>query len=126
MPLLITDSGLGGLSLLGRLTVELESIRIQKPEMGINIIYVNAVPRNTYGYNDMDSREERIKVFNDLLEQVEQRYDPKKIYVACGSLSALLNKIPFVMKHPEKVEGIDKIGHEWLHHGSPWAHVRSG
>ena len=54
MPLLITDSGLGGLSLLGRLTVELESIRIGKPEMGMNIIYVNAVPRDKYGYNDMD------------------------------------------------------------------------
>ncbi len=80
MPLLITDSGLGGLSLLGRLTVELESIRIGKPEMGMNIIYVNAVPRDKYGYNDMDSREERIKVFNGLLEQVEQRFDPKQIY----------------------------------------------
>ena len=114
MPLLITDSGLGGLSLLGRLTVELESIRIGKPEMGMNIIYVNAVPRDKYGYNDMDSREERIKVFNGLLEQVEQRFDPKQIYVACGSLSALLNQIPFVMKHPEKVEGIDKIGHKLL------------
>ena len=53
MSLLITDSGLGGLSMLAHLVLELETKMIGEAGSKMKIVYLNAVPRNHYGYNDM-------------------------------------------------------------------------
>ena len=78
------------------------------------MVYLNAVPRDHYGYNDMATAEERIRVFNGLLEKAEDRFQPGKIFVACGSLSALLDEVPYVQKHRHKVQGIGWIGRQLL------------
>ena len=71
MNLLITDSGLGGLSMLAHLFLELESKMIGEAGSEMKMVYLNAVPRDHYGYNDMTSVEERVRVFNGLLEKAE-------------------------------------------------------
>jgi glutamate racemase len=114
MKFLITDSGLGGLSMLARLVVLLEYQRINHPYFGIDIFYVNAVPRDNYGYNEMSTREEQIQIFNRILKNVDKIYDPNQVYVACGSLSAFLNKVPFVIENKEKIRGIGEIGKNLL------------
>ena len=114
MNLLITDSGLGGLSMLARLVILLELQRMDQPYLGIEIVYVNAVPRDNYGYNEMSTREEQIKVFNRLLENVGKKYNPDKIYVACGSLSAFMDEVPFAIKHQKIIQGIGETGNNLL------------
>ena len=114
MSLLITDSGLGGLSMLAHLVLELESKMIGEAGSEMKMVYLNAVPRDHYGYNDMTSAEERVRVFNGLLEKAEDRFQPEKIFVACGSLSALLDEVPYVEKHRQKIQGIGWIGRQLL------------
>ena len=114
MSLLITDSGLGGLSMLAHLVLELESKMIGEAGSEMKMVYLNAGPRDQYGYNDMASAEERVQVFNGLLEKAEDRFQPEKIFVACGSLSALLDEVPYVEKHRQKIQGIGWIGRQLL------------
>jgi len=85
--------------MLAHLVLELESKMIGEAGSEMKMVYLNAVPRDHYGYNDMTSAEERVRVFNGLLEKAEDRFQPEKIFVACGSLSALLDEVPYVQKH---------------------------
>ena len=100
--------------MLAYLVLELESKMIGEAGSEMRMVYLNAVPRDHYGYNDMTSAEERVRVFNGLLEKAEDRFQPEKIFVACGSLSALLDEVPYVDKHRQKVQGIGWIGRQLL------------
>ena len=100
--------------MLAHLVLELESKMIGEAGSEMKMVYLNAVPRDQYGYNDMTSAEERVRVFNGLLENAEDRFKPEKIFVACGSLSALLDEVPYVEKHRQKVQGIGWIGRQLL------------
>ena len=100
--------------MLAHLVLELESKMIGEAGSEMKMVYLNAVPRDQYGYNDMTSAEERVRVFNGLLEKAEDRFKPEKIFVACGSLSALLDEVPYVEKHRQKVQGIGWIGRQLL------------
>ena len=100
--------------MLAHLVLELESKMIGEAGSEMKMVYLNAVPRDQYGYNDMASAEERVRVFNGLLEKAEDRFQPEKIFVACGSLSALLDEVPYVEKHRHKVQGIGWIGRQLL------------
>ena len=111
---MLTDSGLGGLSVLAHLTLKLNEGSNAGKRSGLKLVYINAVPRDGYGYNDMPSRKERISVFGCILEEVHSRYQPDRIFVACGSLSALLEKLPFGQDHPGKLQGIDVLSRQML------------
>ena len=100
--------------MLAHLVLELESKMIGEAESEMKMLYLNAVMRDQYGYNDMASSEERVRVFNGLLEKAEGRFKPEKIFVACGSLSALLDEVPYVEKHRQKIQGIGWIGRQLL------------
>ena len=100
--------------MLAHLVLELESKMIGEAGSEMKMVYLNAVPRDHYGYNDMTSAEERVRVFNGLLEKAEDRFKPEKIFVACGSLSALLDEVPYVEKHRHKIQGIGWIGRQLL------------
>ena len=66
--------------MLAHLVLELESKMIGEPGSEMKMVYLNAVPRDQYGYNDMASSEERVRVFNGLLEKAEDRFQPGKIF----------------------------------------------
>ena len=100
--------------MLAHLVLDLESKMIGEAGSEMKMVYLNAVPRDHYGYNDMTSAEERVRVFNSLLEKAEDRFQPEKIFVACGSLSALLDEVPYVEKHRQKIQGIGWIGRQLL------------
>ena len=100
--------------MLAHLVLDLESKMIGEEGSEMKMVYLNAVPRDQYGYNDMASAEERVRVFNGLLEKAEDRFQPEKIFVACGSLSALLDEVPYVEKHRQKIQGIGEIGRQLL------------
>ena len=100
--------------MLAHLTLKLNEGLSSGKRSGLKLVYVNAVPRDGYGYNDMPSWKERILVFGRILEEIHSRYQPDRIFVACGSLSALLEKLPFGQDHPGKLQGIDVLSRQML------------
>ncbi len=111
MNLLITDSGLGGLSVCANLVANLTSIVL---EDNFDIKYINAVPEQDYGYNRMPSRVEKIKYFDQFLSTVSQKYQPDYIYVACNSLSVLMKETTIYISKKIPVLGIVETGVELL------------
>ena len=91
---LITDSGVGGLSVCAYAERFLRtSARSRQP---VRLTFANAAPENDYGYNSMRSRDEKLTTFDRFLRNVTQRYRPDSVYVACNTLSVLLPDVPFV------------------------------
>ena len=96
MHLVITDSGLGGLSVCAKLMFLLQEAGFTEPNFsGINlkITYINASPSNNRGYNDMSDLSEKSLTFKKILKNIQNNYSPDLIFVACGTLSGLLKEI---------------------------------
>jgi glutamate racemase len=87
MHILITDSGVGGLSVVAYAE---RFVRTQGFTEPVRLTFANAAPANDYGYNSMPSREMKIETFGRFLRNVTARYAPDMIYVACNTLSVLL------------------------------------
>ena len=110
MNLVITDSGLGGLSvcakLLRILTEPSRSYLPHSPFGEIQITYINAVPSNNRGYNSMSGKAEQLKTFENILWNTEKIFFPDYIFVACGTLSVLLNDLEIPKVKNFNIEGI--------------------
>lgn len=111
MRLILTDSGLGGLNVAAEMLSELQS---RPNPLELELLYVNAVPEAERGYNAMSTREERLTVFNQVLENTWRRFQPDLVFVACHSLSVLLPELPFVQRHPERVSGMVAVSQALL------------
>jgi len=110
--ILLTDSGLGGLSI----TSEVENlIRINKSFKKARIIFYNSQPEDSIGYNGMKSTERRVEVFNSALEGM-LKFNPDIILIACNTLSVIYDKTPFA-KNPANppVVGIVDFGVEMFY-----------
>ncbi len=104
MHILITDSGVGGLSVCAYAERFLRTGG--SPVEPVRLTFANAAPENDYGYNSMPTREEKLSTFNRFLHNVTERYAPDHIYVACNTLSVLLPEIPFARDRELPVRGI--------------------
>jgi glutamate racemase len=87
MHILITDSGVGGLSVVAYAE---RFVRTQGFTEPVRLTFANAAPANDYGYNSMLTREAKIETFDRFLRNVTARYAPDMIYVACNTLSVFL------------------------------------
>lgn len=90
--ILITDSGLGGLSVMAGLEKNLRENKIFEE---VNLIYFNALPKTNFPYNEMKSEEEKIKVFESALNGMMKWYNPDIILIACNTLSVIYPKTKF-------------------------------
>ena len=63
------------------------------PACDIKITYVNAVPSNDLGYNTMSGKQEQIETFEKIISNTVRMISPDNIFVACGTLSVLLNQM---------------------------------
>ncbi|MGZ7040343.1 MAG: hypothetical protein ACXVH7_01000 [Thermoanaerobaculia bacterium] len=111
MHILITDSGVGGLSVCAYAERFVRTFGFKEP---IRLTFANASPENDYGYNAMPSREVRLQTFDRFLTNVTDRYAPDFIYVACNTLSVLLPDTPYFHKAVIPVKGIVETGAELL------------
>ena len=100
MHILITDSGVGGLSVCAYAERFVRTRGFAEP---VRLTFANAAPENDYGYNSMPSREVKLETFERFLRNVTERFAPDLIYVACNTLSVLL---PDVHHGPVPVKGI--------------------
>lgn len=109
MHILITDSGVGGLSVVAYAERFVRTRGFREP---VRLTFANAAPENDYGYNSMPTREEKLATFDRFLRNVTRRFAPDSIYVACNTLSVLLPDTPYFENAPVPVKGIVETGVE--------------
>lgn len=85
LKIIVTDSGLGGLSVQALLDKEL---RNRKIDSTVELIFFNSVVHHDYGYNQMKNHDEKVQVFNSALSAM-LRFDPDLILIACNTLSVI-------------------------------------
>jgi glutamate racemase len=107
MHILITDSGVGGLSVVAYAERFIRTHGFAEP---VHLTFANAAPENDYGYNSMPSREAKLETFDRFLRNVTGRFAPDFIYVACNTLSVLLPDTPYFANAPVPVKGIVETG----------------
>lgn len=107
MHILITDSGVGGLSVCAYAE---RFVRTHGASEPVRLTFANAAPANDFGYNAMSSREEKLRTFDRFLHNVTARFAPDSIYVACNTLSVLLPDTPYAASAPVPVRGIVEAG----------------
>jgi glutamate racemase len=112
MHVLITDSGVGGLSVCAYAERFLRTRGCSGEP--VRLTFANAAPENDYGYNSMPTRDEKLATFDRFLRNVTHRYAPDSIYVACNTLSVLLPDVPFVRTSTIPVHGILETATEQL------------
>ncbi|MDQ6801065.1 MAG: aspartate/glutamate racemase family protein [Acidobacteriota bacterium] len=111
MHILITDSGVGGLSVCAYAEKFVRTHGFKEP---VRLTFANAAPENDYGYNAMPSRDMKLQTFDRFLSSVTERYAPDFIYVACNTLSVLLPDTPYFHKAVIPVKGIVETGAELM------------
>ncbi len=109
MKIVITDSGLGGLSVVVDLEKRLRENNVYK---NVELIFFNSLYSSDYGYNVMSNNTEKAKVFNKALNSIEQNYKPDIILIACNTLSVVYSHTEFSKNSKTKVKGIVKSGIE--------------
>ena len=107
MHILITDSGVGGLSVCAYAERHVRTHGFAEP---VRLTFANAAPENDYGYNAMPSREAKLETFDRFLRNVTGRFAPDLIYVACNTLSVLLPDTPYFQHAAIPVKGIVETG----------------
>lgn len=105
--IVITDSGLGGLSVMDDVARE---IKISGCFKKVNLIFVNALFNSNTGYNTLQTRTEKINQFSNVLSGIEQHFKPDVILIACNTLSVLYKETDFVKKSKTFLFGIVDSG----------------
>jgi glutamate racemase len=109
--LVITDSGLGGLSVCA--LVE-RTLRETPRTDDVRITYVNVWPEQGRGYNDLPDPESRARVFDRALQSMAGMH-PDLIVIACNTLSILYGITGFHRTTGIPVQGIVDAGVELFH-----------
>ncbi|HEX8169959.1 MAG TPA: aspartate/glutamate racemase family protein [Thermoanaerobaculia bacterium] len=107
MHILITDSGVGGLSVVAYAE---RFVRTRGAAEPVRLTFANASPANDYGYNSMPTREEKLATFDHFLRSVTERFAPDSIYIACNTLSVLLPDTPYAADPLVPVRGLVETG----------------
>ncbi len=108
---LVTDSGLGGLSVCADVESRARQTGIYRK---LRIVFANALPEANRGYNRMNSTAEKVQVFDAALQGMAHWYRPDVILVACNTLSVLIPETRFAAAGSIPVLGIVETGVEML------------
>jgi len=107
----VTDSGLGGMSVVAEAVRKTKEARIFKRA---DFVFFNALFSNEGGYNSLKTREEKILVFDSALASLERRFRPDVILIGCNTLSVLTNDTQFSKQTKVPVVGIVDSGVELI------------
>src|SRR5512140_3532400 len=84
--IVVTDSGLGGLSVAADLAARLPASGVVR---SARIVFVNAEPDAAFGYNDLKNDADKVRIFDGALSAMEARFKPDLILIACNTLSVV-------------------------------------
>jgi glutamate racemase len=104
--ILITDSGLGGLSVCAALE---QALRGSGAAPHVRLTYVNAWPFEDRGYNDLPDVAARARVFDAALSSMAAMR-PDRLLIACNTLSILYPHTDFSQRPAVPVRGIVEAG----------------
>ncbi|MCK4754965.1 MAG: aspartate/glutamate racemase family protein [Calditrichia bacterium] len=105
--LVITDSGLGGLSVVAGIFEKLKNRRLN---IALDLIFVNALPETGKGYNKMPDITSKIHVFNEVLTGIDKHFEPQLIGIACNTLSVITDQTDYYHHHKDQLLGIVDSG----------------
>ncbi len=105
--IVITDSGLGGISVVADLE---RKMRSSGHFAKINLIFANALFKEEGGYNSLSKRSEKIEIFNKALTGMAAKYKPDLMLIACNTLSVIYKETNFAKTTQIPVIGIVDIG----------------
>ena len=105
--IVVTDSGLGGLSVMDDIAKKLKTSGCFKK---VSLVFVNALFDANTGYNALQTRNEKIKIFSNVLTSIENRFKPDAILIACNTLSVIYKETDFVKQSKTPVIGIVESG----------------
>jgi glutamate racemase len=118
--LVITDSGLGGLSVCAGLE---RALRASGPAADLHLSYVNAWPDQGHGYNDLPDMAARAAAFDRALQAIAALH-PDRLVIACNTLSIVFEHTAFRRTATVPVHGIVDAGVD-LYHEALIAHPGS-
>ena len=104
--ILVTDSGLGGLSVAANIVSRLSESGVFRKA---RVVFYNAL-FHKIRYNGLDSDAERARIFDTVLQAIEKRYHPDILLIACNTLSVVYDNTPFSRKAPFLAVGIVETG----------------
>lgn len=110
--IVVTDSGLGGLSVLAELEKELRS---RNHSGRIKLVFFNSLAASDYGYNSMPDMKTKAEVFDSALNSMMNLYKPDLILIACNTLSVVFDETIFSKENRTEVIGIIDSGLEMLY-----------
>jgi glutamate racemase len=122
MHIVVTDSGLGGLSICAGIE---RNLRLDTPPFPVRLTYVNAWPDETFAYNDLPDVGSRADVFDRALEAISAM-KPDRIVIACNTLSILYPHTRFSRNPAAPVLGIIEAAVSMFREamvGAPDAHL---
>jgi len=109
--IVVTDSGLGGISVAADVVNRMENSGVFSK---VNVIFFNAQPHDDSGYNGMKSLKEKVTVFNNALNAMQEHFDPDLLLIGCNTLSVLYDYTDFSKKVNFPVKGIVDTGVELI------------
>jgi glutamate racemase len=101
--IVITDSGLGGLSVLADLEQLICDSNLFEE---VKLVYFNSHPQHGYGYNSMKDSAGKAEVFNDALHSMVEKFNPDLILIACNTLSIVYPDTKTAKNSGVKILGI--------------------
>jgi glutamate racemase len=104
---LVTDSGLGGVSVAADAYERFINSGVFE---NVNITFFNAQPHIKSGYNSMETTEQKVQVFENALNAMQENFQPDLILIACNTLSVLYPLTPFSANTEIPVVGIVETG----------------
>lgn len=109
--IVVTDSGLGGLSAAAYLV---EQLKMARPYKRVRVIFFNCRPSDPQGYDPMDTFEQRQRTFSNALTYMKEAFTPEVIIVACNTLSVLYDETEFSREGGVRVMSIVEPGVELI------------
>lgn len=107
MRIVVTDSGLGGLKFCAELA---EYLKRKTCAHEAELIFFNCRPADGWGYQSLETDEERAEIFSRALSAVNENYSPDMIVIACNTLSCIYQRTLFAKCAPVPVIGIIESG----------------
>lgn len=110
--ILVTDSGLGGLSVAAHLEANFKKWH---PFKEVHLVFVNALASGSYFYNQMKNTQEKVRVFNSALFGMTKKFSPDLIFIACNTLSVLYDQTAYSKTSAVPVVSIVGFGVDMLY-----------
>lgn len=109
--IVVTDSGLGGVSIAADAVQRMES---ERTFAEAEIIFYNALFSNESGYNSLPDRRDKIRIFDRALRGLEETCHPDVIIIGCNTLSTIYGETDFAKSTRIPVIGIVEAGTDLL------------